>query len=277
MFNSLQTAFQQARQALTPVATESSFLSTGMLTPDEFVTAGDSLCAQLRIWRWARSAPGNEKSYLPPDKQFLTLSGAVATQRARDMETGAAAAEMTEDGEWVASGGAASVEDEYTDINEMGHGTTAAAYADIDDYLDPAVAAMAAADTGVVKPMGERRMYTLAIVYDKYYRTPRVYLQGSSPSGQVLMPDKMMEDIVQDYAGKTATMERHPHLPDAGIYVSIHPCRHAATMKRLLQACTDGGAAPTITSYMTYFLKFITSMIPTIEYDYTASASVGGC
>ena len=249
-------------------------MSTGMLTPEEFVTAGDSLCAQLRIWRWARSAPGFEKTYLPHDKQFLTLSGAVASQRARDMETGAAGAEMTEDGEWVASGGPAPTEDEYADINDTS--SSKDPYADIDDYLDPAVAAMVAADTGVVKSMGERRMYTLAIVYDKYYRTPRVYLQGSTPSGHVLMPDKMMEDIVQDYAGKTATMERHPHDPDAGIYVSIHPCRHAATMKRLLQACTDGGSAPTITSYMTYFLKFITSMIPTIEYDYTASASVGG-
>jgi ubiquitin-like-conjugating enzyme ATG3 len=124
--------------------------------------------------------------------------------------------------------------------------------------------------------VNNRRMYTLAIVYDKYYRTPRVYLQGFTPSGQALTPGQMMEDIVQDYAGKTATMESHPHLPDGGIYVSIHPCRHAATMQRLLQACTDGATAPTVTSYMTYFLKFITSMIPTIEYDYTSSASVGG-
>lgn len=265
MFNSLQSAFQQARQALTPVATESSFLHTGMLTPEEFVIAGDSLCAQLRIWRWARSAPGFEKEYLPPEKQFLVLRGAVASQRARDMETGAADAEMTEDGEWVASGGPAPTEDEYADIND-----------NLDNYIDPAVAAMIAADTGVAAPLKvDRRMYTMAIVYDKYYRTPRVYLQGATPSGQVLLPEQMMEDIVQDYAGKTATMERHPHSPDAGIYVSIHPCRHAATMKRLLQACSDG-SAPTITSYMTYFLKFITSMIPTIEYDYTPSASVSG-
>jgi ubiquitin-like-conjugating enzyme ATG3 len=267
MFNSIQTAFQSARQALTPVATESSFASTGMLTPEEFVMAGDSLCTQMRIWKWARSAPDCEKTYLPPDKQFLVMKGAMSSQRARDMETGTE--QMTEEGDWVTSGGAAPTDDEYTDINDM---------ADIDDYLDPAVAAIAAADAGVVAnptKVQSRRMYTMAIVYDKYYRTPRVYLQGGTPSGQVLLPEQMMEDIVQDYAGKTATMERHPHIPDAGIYVSIHPCRHAATMKRLLQACSDG-SAPTVTSYMTYFLKFITSMIPTIEYDYTPSASVSG-
>jgi ubiquitin-like-conjugating enzyme ATG3 len=263
MFNSLQSAFQSARQALTPVATVSSFLETGTLTPEEFVIAGDSLCSQMRIWKWARSAPGHEKTYLPPDKQFLMLRGAVSSQRARDMETGAEP--MTEEGEWLTSGGPAPTEDEYTDINDMSAGG-------IDEYLDPAVAAIAAADTGVVKPQQSRRMYTLSIVYDKYYRTPRVYLQGSEPSGQVLLPEQMMEDIVQDYAGKTATMETHPHIPDAGIYVSIHPCRHADTMKRLLQACSQGPATITITSYMTYFLKFITSMIPTIEYDYTASA-----
>jgi ubiquitin-like-conjugating enzyme ATG3 len=263
MFNSLQAAFQSARQALTPVATESSFLDTGMLTPEEFVVAGDSLCTQMRIWKWARSAPGCEKTYLPPDKQFLVLKGAMSSQRARDMETGTE--QMTEEGEWLTSGGPAPTDDEYADINDVGG---------VDDYVDPVVAEIAAADAGVVSKSAHvqaRRMYTLAIVYDKYYRTPRVYLQGSTPSGQALLPEQMMEDIVQDYAGKTATMERHPHMPDAGIYVSIHPCRHADTMKRLLHACRDG-ASISVTSYMTYFLKFITSMIPTIEYDYTASA-----
>ncbi len=269
MFNSLQTAFQAARAALTPVATSSSFLDTGMLTPDEFVTAGDHLCNQMRLWRWARSEPGYDKEYLPPDRQFLILKGAICHQRAREMEGSAAAAEIAEDGDWITSGGPAPVEEDYADLDVEEKEPEG------DDYIDPAVAALTSADASVSQPgTTDRRMYTLAIVYDKYYRTPRVYLQGSTVAGVVLTPEQMMEDIVQDYAGKTATMERHPHLPSAGIYVSIHPCRHAATMQRLLQACT-GTEAPTVASYMTYFLKFITSMIPTIEYDYTPSAGVG--
>ncbi len=268
MLNSLQTAFQAARAALTPVATTSSFLDTGMLTPEEFEKAGDHLCNQMRLWRWARSEPGYAKEYLPPDKQFLVLRGAICHQRAREME-GAAVAEISEDGEWITSGGPAPAEEDYADLDEEEKVPAA------DEYIDPAVAALTGADTSTIRPeITDRRMYTLAIVYDKYYRTPRVYLQGSSVAGVVLSPEQMMEDIVQDYAGKTATIERHPHLPSAGVYVSIHPCRHAATMQRLLQACS-GAEAPTVASYMTYFLKFITSMIPTIEYDYTPSANVG--
>jgi ubiquitin-like-conjugating enzyme ATG3 len=113
----------------------------------------------------------------------------------------------------------------------------------------------------------------LSIVYDNYYRTPRVYLKGYSSSGSALKPEEMMEDIVQDYAGKTATMEMHPHLPSDGIYVSIHPCRHAETMKRILEGVAGDNmqSLPTVESYLFFFLKFIASMIPTIEYDYTYS------
>lgn len=268
MLNSLQTAFQAARAALTPVATSSSFLDTGMLTPDEFVTAGDHLCNQMRLWRWARSEPGYAKEYLPPDRQFLVLKGAICHQRAREIE-GEGVTETAEDGDWITSGGPAPTEDDYADLDAEEQESEG------DEYIDPAVAAITGADTSTVRTdVTGRRMYTLAIVYDKYYRTPRVYLQGSTVAGVVMSPDQMMEDIVQDYAGKTATIERHPHLPSAGVYVSIHPCRHAATMQRLLQACI-GAEAPTVASYMTYFLKFITSMIPTIEYDYTPSASIG--
>ena len=39
-------------ETLTPVLTESGFLDKGVLTPDEFVAAGDKL-AQLRPWQEA--------------------------------------------------------------------------------------------------------------------------------------------------------------------------------------------------------------------------------
>jgi ubiquitin-like-conjugating enzyme ATG3 len=259
MFNSLHSAFHAARQALRPIATESSFVTTGVLTPEEFVYAGDSLVQAFRTWSWSHGPVVRE--YLPPDKQFLILRGAVCDQRANALAAEAAAVKETEEeGDWVASGNSAQATEEYTDLDSL------------NDYMDPSVLAIAAADTGVQAVNQNRRIYKLIIVYDKYYRTPRVYLQGARLNGDLLSPLEMMDDIVQDYAGKTATMEHHPHAPDDGMYVSIHPCRHADTMKRLLQMCS-AGTAPTIGSYMMYFIKFITSMIPTIEYDYTASVS----
>lgn len=54
-----------------------------MITPEEFVRAGDHLVYHCPTWSWAAGEQGRRKAYLPPDKQFLvtkngtlTLSGA---------------------------------------------------------------------------------------------------------------------------------------------------------------------------------------------------------
>ena len=133
-----------------------------------------------------------------------------------------------------------------------------------------------------------------------------MYLMGFDEGGLPLTPEQMMEDVQQDYANRTAVLEAHPHLEGGAPHISIHPCRHAATMKRILDsmlAASDsaagGGAAssagapeagsgapaapaaaaavppPTVDSYLFTFLKFISSVIPTIECDFTISVETG--
>lgn len=41
-----------------------------------------------------------------------------------------------------------------------------------------------------------------------------------------LSVDEMYEDVSQDYAKKTVTMESHPHIPGP-LMASIHPCKYA--------------------------------------------------
>jgi ubiquitin-like-conjugating enzyme ATG3 len=53
--------------------------------------------------------------------------------------------------------------------------------------------------------------------------------------------------------------------------LSIHPCQHAAAMLRILDALNECGKVPQVDQYLIIFLKFIQSVIPTIEYDYTVS------
>ena len=55
----------------------------------------------------------------------------------------------------------------------------------------------------------------------------------SLPSHQVL------DDVSEEHARKTITVEAHPHL--ALTAASIHPCRHGETMKRLVDNITEGG------------------------------------
>jgi len=113
------------------------------------------------------------------------------------------------------------------------------------------------------------RTYDLSITYDKYYRTPRVWLFGYDEHRQPLTPAQIMEDISADHANKTVTVEPHPFLGVA--HASIHPCKHASVMKKIVDQLAQGGDASKldVKQYMFIFLKFISSVIPTIEYDYT--------
>lgn len=48
----MQSLFHGVREYLTPVLTESSFATKGLLTPEEFVQAGDLLVYKCPTWRW---------------------------------------------------------------------------------------------------------------------------------------------------------------------------------------------------------------------------------
>ena len=188
------------------------------------------------------------------------------------------------------------------------------------------------------------RTYDLSISYDKYYQVPRFWLAGFDEDRRPLRADALLEDgerrektffflrrggktvskgkshlpsllffpqkkskktVAAEHARKTVTVEPHPHAPAIRV-ASIHPCRHAAVMKKLASmgaagaggsgsssgrateapgsatASAEAGATETTAApldpeaYLVLFLKFIASVIPTIEYDFTMHAAVGG-
>jgi len=161
-------------------------------------------------------------------------------------------------------------------------------YADMDDFEDddimedeaavtsPAVAADATTSTNDDIP--KVRTYDLSITYDKYYQTPRIWLMGYADDGssRPLTGDEMMQDVISDYAHRTVTIENHPHVH--GPHASIHPCQHGAVMKTIVRNLTKDQAegeesGPTVEVYLFIFLKFVSSMIPTISYDFTMDVS----
>ena len=164
-------------------------------------------------------------------------------------------------------------------------------YADMADFEDDnvledeaAVQAAPAASASAEDNIRKVRTYDLSITYDKYYQTPRVWMMGySADSNQPLTGDEMMQDVMSDYANRTVTIETHPHV--SGPHASIHPCHHGAVMKTIVRNLTassssdeggeDGGTvkAPSIEMYLFIFLKFVSSIIPTITYDFTQSVT----
>ncbi|KAJ1984162.1 E2-like enzyme [Dimargaris verticillata] len=113
------------------------------------------------------------------------------------------------------------------------------------------------------------RTYDISITYDKYYQTPRIWLYGYDESGTPLTPVQIFEDISEDHAKKTVTIEPHPH--ESLSLASIHPCKHAHVMKKILERSLQSGREIRVDQYLVIFLKFISSVLPTIEYDYTYS------
>jgi len=151
-----------------------------------------------------------------------------------------------------------------------------------DDNLleDEAAAAVSTSDAdGGNSNVLKVRTYDLSITYDKYYQTPRVWLMGydSEDSSRPLTGQEMMQDVISDYANRTVTVENHPHV--SGPHASIHPCQHGAVMKTIVKNLTkegEGGkSVPTVDLYLFIFLKFVSSMIPTINYDFTMDVKFG--
>lgn len=51
--------------------------------------------------------------------------------------------------------------------------------------------------------------------------------------------------------------------------VTIHPCKHADVLKQFIDIAKDNGVTIQAHQALFLFLKFMSSVIPTIEYDST--------
>ena len=92
---------------------------------------------------------------------------------------------------------------------------------------------------------------------------PRTYGSLDTMRQEVLKPEEVFEDIMQDYTNKTVTIEAHPHL-GAGACASIHPCKHECHEKNHDRS-KESGKKARMEQYILVFLKFIQSVIPTIN------------
>ncbi|XP_055591900.1 ubiquitin-like-conjugating enzyme ATG3 [Uranotaenia lowii] len=335
VINSVKGTALGVAEYLTPVLKESKFRETGVLTPEEFVAAGDHLTHHCPTWAWAVGDDSRIKPYLPKDKQFLITRNVPCYRRCKQMEyvgEETLVEESDQDGGWVethhfnpdegASGSGleekvcemtldgSKVDDVAGDMDDPSNfedgGGDAACNADDDDddgaaidmdefeesglldEVDPSVATVAPPEVSAKKnPSAEgaaaagaegdsvvhTRTYDLHITYDKYYQTPRLWVVGYDENRKPLTVEQMYEDVSQDHAKKTVTMEAHPHLPGPNM-ASVHPCKHADIMKKIIQTVEEGGGELGVHMYLIIFLKFVQTVIPTIEYDFTQNFNI---
>jgi len=333
--NSMHQTFVKTAANVIPALKESKFLTDGVLTPEEFVAAGDLLVHKCPTWTW-EAAASEEKSvsWLPKDKQFLLTRNVPCLMRLKAYEGQLVDTEsktVTEnDEEWCAptyaNAGATSSTSATSSsaASSSATATTSATSAtssavgadeggdddipDMEDYdennlgeaADPAAlkartapAAPAAAAAGAagaaattasatatstsgdaagatatpVAPVENdnimrTRTYDISMTYDKYYQTPKFWLFGYDEARQPLRAEQVFEDISADHAQRTVTIETHLHKNEAWAF--IHPCRHAAVMKRIVERQLANGKTPRADQYLFLFLKFISAICPCI-------------
>ncbi|XP_070507535.1 ubiquitin-like-conjugating enzyme ATG3 [Chironomus tepperi] len=298
VFNKIKSTSLSVAEIFTPVLKESKFKESGRITPEEFVAAGDHLVHMCRTWNWSSGDESKIKSYLPADKQYLVTKNVPCTKRCRQMTEFSCVEKIVEEAEgedgWVTH------ENDENDINDSVAEMTLECNkldeqiekeanaqdeeeeaVDMEDFeesgmlenIDPSVAIVKPTSSASEDPSNEVdsvvhcRSYDLHIVYNKYYQTPHLFLIGYDENKKLLSVDEMFEDVSQDNAKKTVTFEQHPHLGPS--MLAVHPCRHGDLMKKFIQIAEDGGNELSVHSYLIIFLKFVQSVIPTVNYDFS--------
>ncbi|KAH8814645.1 putative E2-like enzyme [Flagelloscypha sp. PMI_526] len=155
------------------------------------------------------------------------------------------------------------------------------------------------------------RTYDVMITYDKYYQTPRIWLLGYDENRTPLTPPQIFQDVSADHAFKTVTIEAFPHsasLQAASVHPCKHASVMKKVIERMNNSVVEEQLAQKKSSkdtqktkwfgrksssssggkeekegdddavegmrvdfYLVVFLKFIASIVPTIEVDSTTS------
>lgn len=285
---------------LKPVSNVSSFFEKGILTPQEFVDAGDYLVHKFKTWKWQKAHDKRSVTYLPHEKQFLLMRNVPCRQRVRELNHLISDSKIVEN-EWVypdykednteidltqstknkscSSNQFPKEDNTYEendcDINNDDDEVIDFYNYDIDETIfkenDPAAANHCKTSTQSEELEREETMrirtYDISITYDKYYQTPRIWLFGYNEHGVPLKPEDVFEDTVVDYNNHTVTPDIHPC---TGIMsVSIHPCKQADVMQKVVKIWVNDNLPPRHDLSILILLKSISTIIPTVEYDFT--------
>eukprot|EP00605_Chrysophyceae_sp_TOSAG23-4_P003047 GSChrysophyteH1.ASY1.ANO1.3352.1 assembled CDS len=268
--NVLQLALD-TREYLTPVLNESAFLEEGVLTPDEFVSAGTALATNCPTWQWMSSDEGKEKSWLPSDKQYLMTRGVACFRRVSDLDSSTEVDREIDD--WCAPTFDKNMRSDNDDFELVESENMDSSLALDASAVPPGSMSTIGNDLTMSTPTLQPRRYDCYLTYDKYYRTPRIWLAGYSETGSPLTAAQMFQDVMIDYARKTVTIEAHPHVRNL-MCASIHPCRHASAMKTIIDSIGHSNNMLRADQSLFIFLKFCQSVIPTIEYDFTTEVQM---
>ena len=272
---------------------ESKFYQEGVLTPEEFIQAGDFLTSKCPTWRWCSASEKYRVEYLPIDKQYLITTVPCPT-RASEYEKTTKTTEKIIENDWVEAtndfyGRKKSEIESIYDYDQSKVDKKQQIIVINDNYIGDGIdivqdepeskinkgnkdiEVIESEDFIVVEENNDNiiktRTYDVSVTYDFYYRVPRMWLTGYNENGQLLSDNEINQDIMVEYIDRTVTIEKHPHKDIKS--VSIHPCKHSLLLKKMIDNFEREGKKLEIYLSILLFLKFLHSVVPTIQYDFT--------
>lgn len=267
LFTAIKNKFVKEYNDATPaeIPKKSVFLEDGRLTPQEFTDACDRLILSSSMWSWASATPeGFREPVLDPKKQFLK---AKTVSRSRLKDDPADIQTIGEDGDFLVMGTDLPKEPEKFEKEEKKPAPKKANEArDWNDSDDDEITEVKATD----KPGEEedpKRIYEVHITYDRHYLTPRLWLTGVDSKNRPLTQEQIMEEVMKEYRDKTVTYDKQPHTGE--FMINIHPCKHANVLKSFAEQAIANGNEVRPDQSLFLFLKFISSVMPTVEIDFT--------
>lgn len=118
--NLVNKTVQKVATPFIGVLKDSKFLKEGVLTPEEFVIAGDQLTYKCQTWSWQSGLPGKKNANLPDDKQYLITKGVPCTKRIKQLQAQQESKERDLEDGWVETDNPMAKEKTATvDIDEM--------------------------------------------------------------------------------------------------------------------------------------------------------------
>lgn len=270
------------------VLKDSKFYSEGVLTPEEFVLAGDFLVQKCPTWKWCGKNSKIKVDYLPEDKQYL-ITNVPCPRRAQDYEKSTRTSEKVNEDDWIEPEMNIYKRKEKDnqpidfELNDSNKANNIVDNTEISVKIEGIEISSENNENVVENNTNEQfdfevveneddnvirtRTYDVSVTYDYYYRVPRMWLTGYDENGMPLDDEKVKEDIMLEYIDKTVSIENHPHTSVNSI--SIHPCKHSVLLLKMIENYENAGKKLDVHMSILLFLKFLHSVVPTIEYDFT--------
>ena len=247
MINQTFELFKKTVEIVKPLARGDNIKKTGELTLEQFIESGDKLIKLNPNWFWSSGITKNK--YLPDNKQFLIARNIKCYNNDNNLN-------IINDNEKI-------IIEKKNDENNYENNDINLNDYNIDIDLENLIDLEEDNNCVIISDtkLTDERFYDIHIVYDMYFNTPRIYLFGYNNNNDPLTYNRMLDDVQQEYISNTLTLEKHPHIDL--MCLSLHPCKHAITMKNLINNIDNFQKD----LYLVLFIKIISSLIPKLDYD----------